>query len=298
MFKGSMVALITPFDNGAVDEDAFAKFVEWQITEGTEGLIPVGTTGESPTLSHDEHVKVVELCVKQTAGRVPVIAGTGSNCTREAIEFAKHAKAAGADAQLSVVPYYNKPTQAGMKAHYRAIHDATDLPIVIYNIPGRSIVDMSVETMAELAALPHVVGVKDSTAKMERPTQTRLACGPDFSILSGEDATALALLAQSGDGCISVTANIAPRLLAMMHKAWRDGDFAEARRINELVLPLHEALFCEASPGPAKYAASLMGLASPETRLPLTEIEESSKRQVETALEHVGLWSAARAAAE
>lgn len=298
MFKGSMVALITPFDNGAVDEDAFEKFVEWQISEGTEGLIPVGTTGESPTLSHDEHMKVVELCVKQTNGRVPIIAGTGSNCTQEAVEFAKHAKSAGADAQLSVVPYYNKPTQAGMIAHYTAIHDATDLPIIIYNIPGRSIVDMSVETMATLAKLPHIAGVKDSTAALDRPTKTRLACGPDFAILSGEDATAMALLAQSGDGCISVTANIAPRLLSDMHKAWRAGNVQEAIRINELLLPLHEALFCEASPGPVKYAASLMGLASSETRLPLTEIAESSKRQVESALEHVGLWHAAQAAAE
>ena len=298
MFKGSMVALITPFDNGAVDEDGFCKFVDWQIKEGTEGVIPVGTTGESPTLSHDEHMKVVELCVKQATGRVPVIAGTGSNSTREAIEFARHASSVGADAQLVVTPYYNKPTQAGLKDHYTAIHDATDLPIIIYNIPPRSVIDMTVETMAELAKLPYIVGVKDATAKLERPLATRLACGPDFAILSGEDATALALLAQSGDGCISVTANVAPRLLASMHRAWRAGNLQEAIRLNELLMPLHEALFCESSPGPVKYAASLMGLASPETRLPLTEIAESSKRQVEAALEHVGLWSAAREAAE
>ncbi len=298
MFKGSMVALITPFDNGAVDEDSFSRLVDWQIDEGTEGLIPVGTTGESPTLSHGEHMRVVELCVKRASGRVPVIAGTGSNSTREAIEFAKHAHSVGADAQLVVTPYYNKPTQAGLIDHYTALHDATDLPIVIYNIPPRSVIDMTVETMATLAKLPHIAGVKDATAKLDRPLATRLACGPDFAILSGEDATALALLAQSGDGCISVTANVAPRLLASMHKAWRAGNLDEAIRINELLMPLHEALFCESSPGPVKYAASLMGLASPETRLPLTEIAESSKRQVEAALAHVGLWNAARAAAE
>ncbi len=298
MFKGSMVALITPFSDGAVDEDNFCKFVEWQINEGSEGLVPAGTTGESPTLSHEEHMKVVELCVKQTAGRVPVIAGTGSNCTREAVEFAKHAKAAGADAQLSVVPYYNKPTQAGMIAHYTAIHDATDLPIIIYNIPGRSVVDMTVETMAQLAKLSNIVGVKDATAALDRPMQTRLTCGPDFSILSGEDATTLALLAQSGDGCISVTANVAPRLLSDMHKAWRAGNLQKAGQINELLMPLHSALFCESNPGPVKYAASQMGLASSEARLPITEIAEASKRQVEAAMEHVRLWHATRTAAE
>jgi 4-hydroxy-tetrahydrodipicolinate synthase len=298
MFKGSIVALITPFRNGEVDRDAFQRLVEWQIEEGTDGLVPVGTTGESPTLTHDEHKLVVQLCVEAAAGRVPVIAGTGSNNTAEALALAQHAKAVGADGQLVVTPYYNKPTQEGLYRHYKAINDAVDLPIVIYNIPPRSVIDMTVETMAKLAELPNVVGVKDATARLERPLATRLATGPDFAILSGEDATALALLAQSGDGCISVTANIAPRLCAEMHDAWQAGDFAEAKRINELLFPLHDALFCEASPGPVKYAASLMGLSSADMRLPLCEIADGSKRTVEGALRHVGLWDGAKAAAE
>lgn len=298
MFKGSIVALITPFRNGEVDRDAFQRLVDWQIEEGTDGLVPVGTTGESPTLSHDEHKLVIKLCVEAAAGRVPVIAGTGSNNTAEAVDLARHAKKFGADGHLVVTPYYNKPTQEGLYRHYKAINDAAELPMLIYNIPPRSVIDMSVETMARLAKLPNVVGVKDATAKLDRPLQTRLACGPDFAILSGEDATALALLAQSGDGCISVTANVAPRLCAQMHDAWRAGDLAEARRINELLLPLHDALFCEASPGPVKYAASLLGLASAEMRLPLCEIAEGSKRTVEAALRRVGLWDGAKAAAE
>jgi 4-hydroxy-tetrahydrodipicolinate synthase len=298
MFKGSIVALITPFRNGEVDRDAFQRLVEWQIEEGTDGLVPVGTTGESPTLTHDEHKLVVQLCVEAAAGRVPVIAGTGSNNTAEALALAKHAKAVGADGQLVVTPYYNKPTQEGLYRHYKAINDAVDLPIVIYNIPPRSVIDMTVATMAKLAELPNVVGVKDATARLERPLATRLSTSADFAILSGEDATALALLAQSGDGCISVTANVAPRLCAEMHDAWQADDFAEAKRINELLFPLHDALFCEASPGPVKYAASLMGLSSAEMRLPLCEIADASKRTVEAALRHVGLWDGAKAAAE
>jgi len=289
MFKGSFVALVTPFRDGAVDEKAFQDLVEWQIAEGTHGLVPCGTTGESPTLSHDEHKRVTELCIEVANRRVPVVAGTGSNSTEEAIELARHAKAAGADAQLVVTPYYNKPTQEGMYRHYKALHDASDLPIIVYNIPGRSIVDMSVATMARLAMLPGIVGVKDATNDLARPLQTRVAMGEDFCILSGEDATAVALLAQGGDGCISVTANIAPKPCAMMHEAWQAGDLTTVRRYNEMLLPLHEALFCETSPGPVKYGASLLGLCAPDLRLPLCEIAETSKRRVEEAMTQAGL---------
>ncbi len=226
MFKGSLVALITPFRNGAVDEKAFQSFVDWQIGEGTHGVVPCGTTGESPTLSHAEHKRVVELCVEVAKGRVPVIAGTGSNSTEEAIDLTRHAKKAGADAALVVTPYYNKPTQEGLYQHYKAINDAVDLPIIIYNIPPRCVIDMSVATMARLAKLPNIVGVKDATNDLARPLRTRAAIGADFAMLSGEDVTALALLAQGGDGCISVTANVAPRACAEMHEAWRKGDVA------------------------------------------------------------------------
>jgi 4-hydroxy-tetrahydrodipicolinate synthase len=297
MFSGSIIALITPFRDGKVDRDAFQRLVEWQIEQGTHGLVPMGTTGESPTVSHEEHKLVVELCVEAAAGRVPVIAGAGSNNTAEAVDLAKFAKKVGADAQLVVTPYYNKPTQEGMYRHFKAMNDV-ELPVIIYNIPPRSVVDMSVETMARLAELPYIVGVKDATALLDRPLQTRVAIGDDFCILSGEDATALALLAQSGDGCISVTGNVAPKLCSNMHLAWQKGDFAEARRINELLLPLHEALFCESNPGPVKHAAELLGLCSSETRLPLCEIAESSKQRVEAAMQAVGLWDGARAAAE
>ena len=289
MFKGSITALITPFRKGEVDEKAFGDHIDWQIGEGTSGVVPCGTTGESPTLSHAEHRRVVELCVEASGGRVPVIAGTGSNSTAEAMALAKHAKGAGADAQLVVTPYYNKPTQAGLYGHYKAIHDAAELPIIIYNIPGRSVIDMSVETMTRLAALPRIIGVKDATADLARPLETRVAIGPDFCMLSGEDATAVPFLAQGGDGCISVTSNVAPKLCAEMHAAWQKGDFATVRRLNELLAPLHAALFIESSPGPVKYAASLLGLCTPETRSPLTEIAEGSKRAVEAALEAVGL---------
>ncbi len=297
MFKGSITALITPMRDGQVDEDSFRGLVNWQIEEGTSALVPCGTTGESPTLNHDEHKRVVEICIKVAAGRVPVIAGTGSNCTAEGVELAEHAKAAGAAAQLSVVPYYNKPTQAGMKAHFTAMADAGP-PLIIYNIPPRSVVDMSIETMAELAKHPNIVGVKDATMDLARPLATRITCGADFSILSGEDATALALLAQSGDGCISVTSNIAPRICAEMHAAWAKGDFAEARRINEVLLPLHDSLFCESNPGPVKYAASLMGLCGPDTRLPLTPIADSSRQRVEETLRGLGMLESVAAAAE
>ena len=289
MFKGSLVALITPFKNGAVDEAAFRKFVDWQIEEGTNGLIPTGTTGESPTLSHDEHKRVVELCIEQAAGRVPVIAGTGSNSTEEAIELTQHAKEAGADAALIVTPYYNKPTQEGMYRHFKAIADAVDIPILIYNIPPRSVIDMSVETMKRLAEIPNIVGVKDATASATRPIETRLAIGPDFCQLSGEDGTVVPYLSQGGHGCISVTANVAPGPLARMHKAWGEGDLDTVRTINDRLYPLHQALFCESSPGPVKYAASLLGICEPTARLPICEIADSSKQKVESALRHAGL---------
>jgi 4-hydroxy-tetrahydrodipicolinate synthase len=298
MFKGSFVALITPFRNGAVDRDAFQRLVEWQVKQGTHGLVPCGTTGESPTLSYEEHKLVVELCVEAAAKRVPVVAGTGSNNTAHSIELARHAKKAGADAQLVVTPYYNKPTQEGLFQHYKALHDAVELPIIIYNIPPRSVIDMSVETMARLAKLPNVVGVKDATNDLARPLRTRLACGAKFSILSGEDATALALLAQSGDGCISVSANVAPRLCADLHEAWQKGDVARAKALNELLLPLHDALFCETSPAPVKFAASLLGLSTPEVRLPLVAASETARARVGKAMEHVGLLKAGARAAE
>lgn len=289
MFTGSLVALITPFKNGELDEPAFRDFVEWQIQEGTDGLVPVGTTGESPTLSHAEHMRVVELCIEVAKGRVPVMAGAGSNSTREAIALAQHAKKVGADAALVVTPYYNKPTQEGLYQHYKAIHDAVDLPIIIYNIPGRSIVDMSVATMARLAKLPRIVGVKDATNDLARPMRTRIACGADFCILSGEDATAIQLLAGGGHGCISVTANIAPRLCADMHRAWRAGDMAQVMALQERLMPLHDSMFCETSPGPVKYAASLLGKCLPEVRLPLCAIAEASQQRVKEAMVAAGL---------
>ncbi|TCZ65340.1 4-hydroxy-tetrahydrodipicolinate synthase [Roseicella aquatilis] len=289
MFKGSMVALITPMrGDGSVDEKAFSELVEWQIAEGTEGLIPVGTTGESPTLSHGEHKRVVELCVETAKGRVPVIAGTGSNSTAEAIDFTRHARMAGADACLVVTPYYNKPTQEGMFLHFTAIADAVDLPLFIYNIPGRSVIDMSVETMARLARHRNIVGVKDATANLTRPLHTRRACGEDFIQLSGEDHTALSFNAAGGHGCISVTANVAPRLCAEMHKAWRDGRVQEAMAIQDRLVPLHDALFSETSPGPVKYAASLLGKTSEHCRLPLAPLLPATKQRVREAMVSVG----------
>lgn len=289
LFGGSCVALITPFDGDGVDEHAFRKLVNWQITEGTNGLIPVGTTGESPTLSHEEHKRVVEICIEENAGRVPVIAGAGSNSTLEAVDFARHAASAGADALLVVTPYYNKPTQDGLKRHYTAIADAVSIPVIIYDIPGRSIIAMTNETMAELAAHPNITGVKDATADLARPTHLLNRIGPGFSQLSGEDGTALAYRAAGGHGCISVTANIAPRLLAEMHAAWDQGNIARAMEINAQLMPVHEAMFCEASPGPLKYAAGLLGLSSDSLRLPLCEIADTSKDQVRSALRHAGL---------
>ncbi len=289
MFEGSFVALITPFKDGRVDEAAFQQFVEWQITEGTDGLVPCGTTGESPTLDHDEHKRVVDLCVEVNNGRVPIIAGTGSNSTSEAVDLTRHAKDAGADAALVVTPYYNKPTQEGLYRHYKAIHDEAGLPVIIYNIPGRSVVDMSVETMARLAKLPNIVGVKDATCDLARPIVTRLAIDSEFCQLSGEDGTVVPYLAAGGHGCISVTANIAPKMCADMHRAWRQREVDTVLALQDKLMPVHAALFCETSPGPVKYAASLLGKCTAETRLPICEISATSKERVKDALAEAGL---------
>lgn len=289
MFKGSIVALITPFRDGRVDEKAFAALIDWQIAEGTDGLVPCGTTGESPTLSHEEHMAVVELAVKAAKGRVPVIAGTGSNSTDEAIMLTRHAQKAGAAAALVVTPYYNKPTQEGLFRHFTAIADAVDMPILIYNIPGRSVVDMSIATMARLAAHKNIVGVKDATSDLARPLRTKLAIGADFCQLSGEDATVVPFLAQGGVGCISVTANIAPRDCAALHDAWAKGDMAKVNALNEKLLPVHDSLFVETNPAPVKYAASLIGKCTGELRLPLCEVMDSTKARIETAMTDAGL---------
>ena len=289
LFHGSITALVTPFKGGGIDEKAFQRHVEWQIDQGTHGLVPVGTTGESPTLSHDEHRRVIELCVEGAAGRVPVIAGTGSNSTAEAVALTRFAKQAGADAALVVTPYYNKPTQEGLYLHFKAINDSADLPIFIYNIPGRSVVDMSVETMARLAKLPNIAGVKDATANLARVSQQRAAMGRDFIQLSGEDATALGFMAHGGQGCISVTANIAPALCSEFQLACLGGNFKRALELQDRLMPLHDALFVEANPGPVKYAAEKLGLCSGETRLPLAPLSSASKAKVDAALETVGL---------
>ena len=288
-FRGSIVALATPFRNGAVDEDALQSLVEWHVAEGTHGLVPVGTTGESPTLSHAEHERVVELVIEASAGRLPVIAGAGSNSTAEAVSLAQHAERAGADALLMVTPYYNKPTQAGLYAHFKAINDAVGLPIIIYNIPSRSVIDMSVATMAQLAKLEHIAGVKDATNDLARPLETAAACGSDFVLLSGEDATILAFLANGGHGCISVTANVAPRPCAEMHEAWQRGDAAGALRIQRRLMPLHKALFMETSPGPLKYAMSRLGKCEPTVRLPLVGPGEATREALDSALIAAGL---------
>ncbi len=296
MFKGSFTALITPFKNGQVDDQAFSRLVEWQIEEGTHGLVPVGTTGECPTLSHDEHKHVVELCIKVARKRVPVIAGAGSNSTAEAIDFTRHAKKAGADAVLHVTGYYNKPTQEGLYQHFKAINDAVDIPIFLYNVPPRTIVDISVSTIGRCAQLTNVVGIKDATANVSRVTLQRLACGSAFVQLSGEDATALGFNVHGGVGCISVTSNVAPRLCSEFQTACMKGDWETAREIQDRLMPLHDALFCETSPGPVKYAASRLGICSAETRLPLVPIAEESKKKVDAALVSAGLSNLAKAA--
>ena len=289
MFKGSFVALITPFKNGKVDEAAFVKLVEWQIEQGTHGLVPCGTTGESPTLSHDEHKRVVQLCIEAARGRVPVIAGAGSNNTVEAIELTAFAKEAGADAVLSVTGYYNKPSQEGIYQHFKAVNDAVDLPIILYNIPGRTIVDISLETMTRLFELKNVVGVKDATANIARVSLQRQAMGPEFCQLSGEDATALAFNAHGGVGCISVTANIAPRLCAEFQEATLAGDFAKALQIQDRLMPLHNALFVDPNPAPVKYGASLLGLCENEIRLPLVTASAPVQDKVRDAMRSAGL---------
>ena len=289
MFFGSIPALITPFNNEKIDYESFYKIIEWSIEQGSHGFVPCGTTGESPTLSHQEHKKVIEECIKIVDKRVPVIAGTGSNNTFEAIDFTNHAEKNGADAALVVTPYYNKPTQEGLYSHYKKISDSTNLPIIIYNIPGRSVVDMSIETMAKLSKLNNIVGVKDATQDLARPMATRLAIDQEFCLLSGEDATTIPFLAGGGNGCISVSANVAPRQCSEMHRAWRDGDMPTCLELQDRLMPLHFALFCESSPGPVKYAASLLDKCLPDTRLPLTRISDSSKEKVHEAMVSVGL---------
>ena len=289
---GSNTALITPFRDGKVDDDSFCRLVEWQIAEGTHGLVPTGTTGESPTLDYDEHKHVVEMCIETARGRVPVIAGTGSNSTDEAIELSLHAEKAGADAVLIVTPYYNKPTQEGLYRHYKAINDAITIPIIIYNIPGRSVIDMKVETIARLRGSKNIAGVKDATADMQRASQQRLAMGPDFRLLTGDDASTLGFMAHGGHGCISVMSNIAPRQCADFQNACMAGDFAKARMIHEQLMPLHDVLFIEANPGPVKYIATRLGLCSDEMRLPLVMPSEESRRKIDAALVASGVLRA------
>jgi 4-hydroxy-tetrahydrodipicolinate synthase len=289
MFKGSITALVTPFKDNQLDEDAFQRFVEWQISQGTHGLVPVGTTGESPTLSHDEHKRVVQLCIETANGRVPVIAGAGSNNTAEAIDFMQYAKSAGADGALIVTPYYNKPTQSGLYAHFKALNDCADLPIIIYNIPGRSVIDMSIDTMARLSQLPNIVGVKDATADIARTSLQRAKIGTDFIQLSGEDSTALAVMAHGGHGCISVTANIAPALCSKFQIACMEGNYKQALVIQDQLMPLHETLFIETNPAPAKYAASVLGHMNENVRLPLVTVCQKTRDLVRAAMVSAGV---------
>jgi 4-hydroxy-tetrahydrodipicolinate synthase len=287
--KGSIPALITPMKNGAVDEAAFRRLVAWQIAEGSHGLVPCGTTGESPTLSHEEHMRVVQICVEEAGGRVPVIAGAGSNSTAEALALTRHAKDVGADAVLSVTGYYNKPSQEGLYRHYAAIAEAVDIPILIYNIPGRAIVEVSVETMARLSKIANIVGVKDATANLMRPSRERLACEKGWRMMSGEDGTALGYMAHGGHGCISVTANVAPKLCSQFQEACMQGAFDTALALQDRLMPLHDALFCEPSPAPVKYGASLLGLCTDEVRLPLVAATETARARVREAMAHAGL---------
>jgi 4-hydroxy-tetrahydrodipicolinate synthase len=290
-FRGSITALVTPFRNGSLDENSLRELIEWQIAEGTGGLVPVGTTGESPTLSHEEHMQVVEWCIEQSRGRVPVIAGSGSNSTSEAVKLARHAEEAGADAVLVVTPYYNKPTQEGLYQHFKAINDAIGIPIIIYNIPSRSVIDMSVETMKRLFELENIAGVKDATANVVRVSQQRAAMGPDFNQLSGEDASAIGFMAHGGHGCISVTSNVAPRLCAEFQRACLRGDYAEALKLQDKLMPLHMNLFIETNPAPAKYALSVLGKCAETVRLPMVLLSEKSKTAVRAAMVHAGLMN-------
>ena len=289
MFKGSIPAVITPFSEDKVDYDSLTKVLTYLIDNGSHGLVPCGTTGESPTLSHDEHKKIIEETIRVTDKRIPVIAGTGSNNTLEAIEYTEHAENSGADAALIVTPYYNKPTQSGLYEHFRTIAEKTNIPIIIYNIPGRSIVDMSIETMIELSKIKNIIGVKDATNDLFRPLLTRKKMQNEFCYLSGEDGTALAYLAQGGDGCISVTANVAPKLCSEMHIAWQESNISKAQEINLKLSSLHNALFIESSPGPVKYAASLLGLCNENTRLPLSQIKDDTKKVVKNCLQELQL---------
>jgi len=289
IFKGSIPALITPFKKGKVDYESFNRIINWSINEGSHGFVPCGTTGESPTLSHEEHKKIIEECIKTVDNRVPVIAGTGSNSTEEAIDLTIHAEKIGASAALIVTPYYNKPTQEGLFLHFSLIAKSTKIPIIIYNIPGRSVVDMNVYTMAKLSKIENIVGVKDATNDLMRPLQTRKKINKDFSYLSGEDGTSVAYLAQGGNGCISVTANIAPKICSNIQNAWADNNIELVKELNLRLVDLHEAMFIESSPGPVKYAASLMGLCEPDTRLPLAPIHENTKLIVKKAMLNVGL---------
>jgi 4-hydroxy-tetrahydrodipicolinate synthase len=290
MLRGSITALLTPFANGALDEKAFATFVDWQIAEGTHGLVPVGTTGESPTVTHDEHHRVIEICVEVSRGRVPVIAGAGSNSTDEAVSLSRFAESVGADAVLSVVPYYNKPTQEGLFQHFSAVARATGLPIVLYSVPGRTVTDLSVDTIARLRdAHANIIGIKDATASMEKASLTRAKLGPDFILLSGEDMTALGFNAHGGTGCISVVSNVAPRLSAQLQNACQQGNFAAALAVQDKLVPLHKALFLENNPGGVKYAASRMGLCRNEFRLPLVPISRANEEAIDAALAHAGI---------
>lgn len=289
MFKGSITALITPFKNGKIDWKAFENFVEWQIEQGSHGLVPCGTTGESPTLTHEEHKSVIKRCIEITKGRVPVIAGTGSNSTAEALSMTADAKKDGADAALIVTPYYNKPAQEGLYQHYKTIQDSVSLPIIIYNIPGRSVIDMSVETMAKLAKLPHIVGVKDATDDAARPVQTRLACGNDFCQLSGEDPSIGAFLGQGGHGIISVLSNVAPKLCSERHEAWEKGDTKTFSKLRDQLAPLASGLFCETSPAPVKYAAHRLGLCENELRLPMVPASAQAMKTVDEAMAFAGI---------
>jgi 4-hydroxy-tetrahydrodipicolinate synthase len=287
--KGSIPALITPMRGGKVDEAAFRKLVAWQIAEGSHGLVPCGTTGESPTLSHEEHMRVVEICVEEANGRVPVIAGAGSNSTEEALMLTRHAKDVGADAVLSVTGYYNKPTQEGMYRHFATIAEAVDIPIVLYNIPGRAIVEISVETMARLSKIANIVGVKDATANLMRPSRERLACAKGWRLLSGEDGTSLGYMAHGGHGCISVTANVAPKLCSQFQEACMQGAFDTALTIQDRLMPLHDAMFCEPSPAPVKYAASLVGICTDEVRLPMMAATDGAREKIRMAMQTAGL---------
>lgn len=289
MFKGSIVALVTPFKNGKVDFDAFQNLVEWHIKSGTHGLVPCGTTGEVATLSETEHKSLIDACIEAADGRVPVIAGAGSNATEKAIDLARHAAKRGADGILVVTPYYNKPTQEGMYQHYKAIHDKADIPIIIYNVPGRTGVEISVETIARLAKMKRIVGIKDASVDLSRPLQLRLALGDKFIQLSGEDATVASYLAQGGHGCISVTANVAPKQCAELHNAWQKKDWKKFEKLRDMLLPLHKDLFAETSPAPAKYCLSRMGLCREELRLPMVPVSAATRKKLDAAMKQTGI---------